>query len=139
MQRTTRYSLSTSERIRSSRSWADFLSRRNDPAILARDQKTQAFLQRAVFDGLIDVKPIFDSPAIKHFEFADFGVVVERCTLHNVRVIGIEVFRPQAELVDVEIASEKSCTNAWCLEFVKRFEDRPGFTYCATYDVTSNA
>lgn len=120
------------------KTFEDLLNELNHPAVLAGDQEAKAFLGRYVFDGLTDLKPAFDSPAIKHFNSADFAVVIERCTLHSVRVIGIEVFTPKAELVDVQIGPDESCSNAWCIELLNRFSDRPGLSYCATYHVPPN-
>jgi hypothetical protein len=113
------------------KTFEDLLNEMNDPTVLARDQEAKAFLDRTVLAGLADLKPAFDSPNIKHFDSADFENVIERCTQHNVRVIGIEVFTPEAELVDVQIAPEHPSTNAWCFEVLKRFRDQPGLSYCA--------
>ena len=112
----------------------DLLDEMNDSAVLARGQKAKAILDSTIFDGLTDLKPAFDSPAIKHFDSADFGVVIERCTKHNVVILGIEVFTPDAVLVTVEIASEHSCSNEWCLELINRFRRQPNLSCCATYD-----
>jgi hypothetical protein len=106
----------------------------NDPAALAKDRAARAFLDRTIFADLRDLRPWFDSTEIKHFHADDFRTVIDRCTQHNVLLIGIEVFTPTAELETVEIAADNACSNEWCLALVDRFRDRPDLTYCATYD-----
>jgi hypothetical protein len=117
----------------------DLLNELNDPTVLARDQEAKVFLNRIVFAGLTDLKPALDSPNIKHFDSADFEIVIERCTQHNVRVIGIEVFTPGAELVHVETAPDLPFSNAWCVELLDRYRGQPSLSYCATYDVPPEA
>lgn len=112
----------------------DLLNELNGPTVMARDQEAKAFLDRTIFDGVTDLKPAYESPKIKHFGSADFSIVIERCTHHNVLILGIEVFTPDAVLVTVEIASEHSCSNEWCVELMNRFRGEPNLSYCASYD-----
>jgi hypothetical protein len=112
----------------------DLLNELNDPTLRARDQEAKAFLDRTIFDGVTDIKPAYESPKIKHFDSTDFDIVIERCTHHNVLILAIEVFTHDGVLVTVEIASEQSCSNEWCLELMNRFRGRPNLSYCATYD-----
>src|SRR5215469_6348530 len=118
------------DRIQEAKTFDDLVNELNDPTVLARDQQAKAFLDRTIFDGLTDLKPAYESPNIKHFGSADFEIVIERCTHHNVLVIGIEVFTPEVELVDVQIAPEDSCSNDWCLELMDRFRHQPNLSFC---------
>lgn len=120
------------------KTFEDLLNELNDPVVLARDRQAKVFLDRTVFAGLTDLKPAFDSPTIKHFDAADFEIVIERCTQHNVRVIGIEIFTPEAELEYVETAPDLPFSNAWCFELLDRYRGQPSLSYCATYDVRTD-
>src|SRR6185437_2868725 len=101
----------------------------DDPAWLAKHKKGQEFLDQHIFSGLDDLRPSFDKAAIKHFYADDFRTVIDRCTQHNILLIGIEVFTPKAELETVQIVADGVCSNDWCLELVDRFRSRPELSF----------
>lgn len=109
------------------------LAKWEDPATEVRLCAERLFLRNYVFQGLIDLKPAFDSPQIAHFRAADFLRVVDRCTLLGVRIIGVEICGPEGEDVDIEIPEEES--NAWCVSLVQKYQDRIDLSLCATYEV----
>jgi hypothetical protein len=63
----------------------------NDPAVRAKIAAADRFLHATIFRGLNVSHPSFDSDAISRFSATDFQIVVERCSLHAVEIIGVEV------------------------------------------------
>jgi hypothetical protein len=124
----------------SSRDWFEELERElNDPVAIARWTAERVFLERVIFRGLQDLRPSFDSPHVKHFTAADFGAVIGRCTHHGVRLIGIEVFTPEACMLDVRIKQDRDDTNVWCRDLLTEYELRPELSFCATYQIPAEA
>jgi hypothetical protein len=110
------------------------LTHLDDPEVVARLCAQESFLQKFVFRGLNEQKPVWDSPEIAHFNAGDFIQVVDRCTVLGVRIIGIEIFTTGGELLDIEIPEADS--NSWCVSFVQKYQERIDLSICATYEVT---
>jgi hypothetical protein len=91
------------------------------------------FLREVVYAGLEDLNTGFDSPLIGHFSTADFLVVIDRCDLLHVRVIGIEVFASGGDFLEVEISPEDGYD--WARRLVQRYQGRSDVTICATFSV----
>ena len=114
----------------------DMLTKLEDPenpATVARQCAEISFLRKFVFRGLNDLKPAWDSPVIAHFDAGDFIRVVDRCTVLGVRIIGIEIFTTEGQVLDIEILEADS--NSWCVSFVQKYQERIDLSICATYEV----
>jgi hypothetical protein len=111
----------------------DMLTQLKDPEVVARLCAEESFLQKFVFRGLNDLKPVWDSPEIAHFNVGDFIQVVDRCTVLGVRIIGIEIFTTEGQALDIEIPEADS--NSWCVSFVQKYQERIDLSMCATYEV----
>ncbi len=109
------------------------LTHLDDPEVVARLCAQESFLQKFVFRGLNDLKPVWDSPEIAHFNADDFIRVVDRCTVLGVRIIGVEIFTTEGQALDIEIPEADS--NSWCLSFVQKYQERIDLSICATYEV----
>jgi hypothetical protein len=112
---------------------ADMLAQLEDPEVLARLCAEESFLRKFVFRGLNDLKPAWDSLVIAHFDAGDFIRVVDRCTVLGVRIIGIEIFTTEGQVLDIEIPEANS--NSWCVSFVQKYQERIDLSICATYEV----
>jgi hypothetical protein len=112
---------------------ADMLAQLEDPEVLARLSAEESFLRKFVFRGLNDLKPAWDSLVIAHFDAGDFIRVVDRCTVLGVRIIGIEIFTTEGQVLDIEIPEADS--NSWCVSFVQKYQERIDLSICATYEV----
>jgi hypothetical protein len=89
------------------------------------------FLREVIYAGLKDLNTGFDSPLIGHFSPADFLVVIDRCELLHVRVIGTEVFASDRDFLEVEISPEDGYD--WARQLVQRYVGRSDITVCATF------
>lgn len=105
----------------------------DDPEVVARLCAQESFLQKFVFRGLNELKPVWDSPEIAHFNAPDFIRVIDRCNVLGVRIIGIEIFTTEGQELDIEIPEADS--NSWCLSFIQKYQERIDLSICATYDV----
>jgi hypothetical protein len=112
---------------------ADMQAQLEDPQALARLSAEESFLRKFVFQGLSDLKPTWDSLVIAHFDAGDFIRVVDRCTVLGVRIIGIEIFTTEGQVLDIEIPEADS--NSWCVSFVQKYQERIDLSVCATYEV----
>jgi hypothetical protein len=112
---------------------ADMLTQLEDPEVEARLCAEESFLRKFVFRGLNDLKPAWDSLVIAHFDAGDFIRVVDRCTVLGVRIIGIEIFTTEGQVLDIEIPEADS--NSWCVSFVQKYQERIDLSICATYEV----
>jgi hypothetical protein len=112
---------------------ADMLTQLEDPEVEARLCAEESFLREFVFRGLNDLKPAWDSSVIAHFNAGDFIRVVDRCTVLGVRIIGIEIFTTEGQVLDIEIPEADS--NSWCVSFVQKYQERIDLSICATYEV----
>jgi hypothetical protein len=112
---------------------ADMLTQLEDPEGEARLSAGESFLREFVFRGLNDLKPVWDSPVIAHFNAGDFIRVVDRCTVLGVRIIGIEIFTTEGRLLDIEISEADA--NSRCVSFVQKYQERIDLSICATYEV----
>ena len=111
----------------------DMLTQLKDPEVVARLSAEESFLRRFVFRGLNDLKPAWDSLVIAHFDAGDFIRVVDRCTVLGVRIIGIEIFTTEGQVLNIEIPEADS--NSWCVSFVQKYQERIDLSICATYEV----
>jgi hypothetical protein len=109
------------------------LTHLDDPGVVARLCAQKSFLRKFVFRSLNDLKPAWDSPVIAHFDAGDFIRVVDRCTVLGVRIIGIEIFTTEGQVLDIEIPEADS--NSWCVSFVQKYQERIDLSICATYEV----
>jgi hypothetical protein len=116
---------------------ADMLTQLEEPEVVARLCAEESFLRKFVFRGLNDLKPTWDSPVIAHFNAGDFIRVVDRCTVLGVRIIGIEIFTTEGQVLDIEIPEADS--NSWCISFVQKYQERIDLSICATYEVPDRA
>jgi hypothetical protein len=91
------------------------------------------FLREVVYAGLKDLNTGFDSSLIGHFSPADFLVVIERCELLHVHVIGIEVFASGRDFLQAEIAPEDGYD--WARQLVQRYQGKSAVTICATFEL----
>ena len=112
---------------------ADMLTQLEDPEVVARLCAEESFLRSFVFRGLNDLKPKWDSPVIAHFNAGDFIRVVDRCTVLGVRIVGIEIFTTEGQVLDIEIPEADS--NSWCVSFVQKYQEHIDLSICATYEV----
>ena len=112
---------------------ADMLAQLEDPEVEARLCAEESILREFVFRGLNDLKPAWDSLVIAHFDADDFIRVVDRCTVLGVRIIGIEIFTTEGQVLDIEIPEADS--NSWCVSFVQKYQERIDLSICATYEV----
>jgi hypothetical protein len=96
-------------------------------------EEDHRFLRELVFAGLKDLNTGFDSPLIGHFSPTDFLVVIDRCELLHVRVIGIEVFASGRDFLEAEISPEYGYD--WARRLVQRYQGRSDVTICATFGV----
>jgi hypothetical protein len=112
----------------------------SDPAQIARTEEKTAFIENVILQGLHRFHgPRSDSADNRCFPGAEFQAVLERCTEHGVSVIGIEVFTPAMELVEVRIREQGKETNGWCFDLLRRYEKRKGLLFDATYQVPPEA
>jgi hypothetical protein len=93
------------------------LTHLDDPEVVARLCAQESFLQKFVFSGLNELKPVWDSPEIAHFKARDFIRVIDRCNVLGVRIIGIEIFTTECQALDIEVPEADS--NSWCVSFVQ--------------------
>jgi len=105
----------------------------DDPEVVARLCAQESFLQKCVFRGLNHLKPVWDSPEIAHFNADDFIRLIDRCTVLGVRIIGIEIFTTEGQVLGIEIPEADS--NSWCVSFVQKYQERIDLSICATYEV----
>jgi len=105
----------------------------DDPEVVARLCAQESCLRKFVFRGLNELKPVWDSPEIAHFNAHDFIRAIDRCNVLGVRIIGIEIFTTGGELLDIEIPEADS--NSWCVSFVQKYQERIDLSICATYEV----
>jgi hypothetical protein len=108
--------------------------------LTAKHKADLRFLREFVFTDLTDLNIGFDSPLICHVSPADFLVVIARCEAHHVRVIGIEVFSPDAtqrivEFVGMNIPIPPEDGYEWARTFVRQYLDEPNITICASFEV----
>ena len=109
------------------------LTHLEDPEVVARLCAQESFLQEFVFRGLNDLKPVWDPPEIAHFNAHDPIRVIDRCNVLGVRIIGIEIFTMEGQVLDIEIPEADS--NSWCVSFVQKYQERIDLSICATYEV----
>ena len=91
------------------------------------------FLQKVVYADLQNLNTGFDSALIYHFSPADFTKVIERCERLHIRVIGMEVFSGNVDLLEIEISPEEGFE--WTRRLIQRYEGTPNITISATFDV----
>ena len=103
------------------------------PGSQVKFDEDHRFLREVVYAGLKDLNTGFDSPLIGHFSPADFLVVIDRCELLHIRVIGIEVFAAGRDFLEVEISPEDG--HDWARRLVQRYQGRSDVTICATFGV----
>jgi hypothetical protein len=111
----------------------DMLTQLKNPQVVAQPCAEESFLRKFVFRGLNNLKPVWDSPVIAHFNAGDFIRVVDRCNVLGVRIIGIEIFTTEGQGLDIEIPEADS--NSWCVSFVQKYQERIDLSICATYEV----
>jgi hypothetical protein len=109
----------------------------SDPSEIAKTEKKAAFIENVILQGLPRFHgPRSDSADSRYFAGPEFQAVLERCTEHGVSVIGIEVFTPEMELLEVCIREQGKETNGWCFDLLRRYEKRKGLLFDATYQVS---
>lgn len=94
-------------------------------------EEDHRFLRNVIYAGLKDLNTGFDSPLISHFSALDFLEVIDRCERLGVKIIGIESFCPEDELLAVQIGQEPGFD--WARSFVR--ESGADVTFSATYDL----
>lgn len=114
-----------------------FLRGHVDPVQCKRREADRQYLDTAVFEGVTASYPSFDASSIRHFGYDQFRIIVQRCTLASVMVLGVEIFSVEGELLEVELAS--GCVNQWCFDLLDRHVPEDNVSYCATYDVQRDA
>lgn len=92
------------------------------------------FLWEVIFHGLEDLNTGFDSPSLPHFSPDDFAIVTQRCAEHHVRIIGIEIF----DISSWPICLLDVCGGRHASHLVKLYSNRPGISFCASFDVGEN-
>jgi hypothetical protein len=119
---------------RSSNQLEQVMAACDHPGSKLKFDEDHRFLREVVYEGLKGLNTGFDSPLIGHFSRADFLVVIDRCELLHVRVIGIEVFASGGDFLEVEISPEDGYAD-WARRLVQRYQGRSDVTICATFDV----
>ena len=92
------------------------------------------FLKQVIFAGLPDLNTGFDSGLINHVSPRDFSTVIARCAKLHVHIIGIEVF--DIRTLPVQMLEVRHARKARTL--VKAYRNRPGISFCASFDVGDN-
>jgi hypothetical protein len=110
------------------------LTRLKDSEVVARLCAEESFLRKFAFRGLNELKPVWDSSEIAHFNADDFIRVVDRCNILGVRIIGIEIFTTEGQALDIEVPEADS--NSWCVSFVQKYQNHIDLFICATYELT---
>ncbi len=101
------------------------------PGMLMGRDAEELFLSTHVFRGLTLLHPAWDSSAISYFTAEDFLVVIERCNALNVHIIGMEIFTPRGQLLEINIPEDDS--NASHIVFVMKYQHRRKVNISATY------
>jgi len=96
-------------------------------------EESNRFMQEFVFADLKNLNTGFDSPLIFHFDPADFEMVIDRCERLHVRIVGIEVFSSDVELLEIEISPEDGLE--WARRSVGKYQGRSDVTISATFEV----
>ena len=93
----------------------------------------EALLRELIFEELLDIRPSFDSPGVKHFPVDGFRQVVARCAQRGVQIIGVEVFTRHGQLLHLEIVPGLDDSPEWCLSLLDSLRGRIDVSVCATF------
>lgn len=91
------------------------------------------FLQKFVLRGLNELKPVWDSPEIAHFNAHDFIRVIDRCNVMGVsESLALRSLRPG---VNCWISRYRNRLELVCVSFVQKYWERIYLSILATYEV----